>query len=279
MKVLKKDIIFYSEWYSDLYPEDEEIFWWLDKGNGEFFDSDELIDDFDYEDNDDIQKSGNFIKLPFADCLDLIKDYIEEKNLSSLKSKIQQITTNKNKCFTVAFRIAIEAAGDIEDNWYSYFESKLDAIADQWAEENNISFYVPFDSDLKVDLEELKANCVMEFDDDIKTGVWLDKSDYHIIQSNNSDENYIGIERIDEKDIIKSFIKMTYPDKTDSEITDLINDADSFYDFLEENDADEEYEEYKDLKVSEYAISWCKSNNILYFVKSGEPSKRKAGDG
>lgn len=82
----------------------------------------ELINDFGYEDNEDIQKSGNFVKLPLVDCLDLIKGYIEENNLSSLKSKIQQLTANGNKCFTVAFRIAIEAAGDIEDNRYSYFE-------------------------------------------------------------------------------------------------------------------------------------------------------------
>ena len=283
MKVDIKDIKDYAEWFSDLYPEDEECFYWLDKENTEIFDSDSLIDDFGYESNENIERSSYFIKLPLIDCLLLEKEFISSFGLAEIEDEIIKVSKKKDVCYTVAFRIVLEVSEETENAWYDYLEKKMTEICNKWANDNGVEFYKQYDEDRTIDIELIKNSIVYDSESDNDnepqtTVSFFDKlscdiiyeTDVNDIEKSEPDmsDRFINLSIINETELMKSF----FADNSDGEEAGDNNFEEFFYEWLDEKSLEDEFDEYKDEILNEAALKFCKENGIKYKVVTNEPS-------
>ncbi len=310
MKIDLSDAAFYSIWNSEKELK-YEVNNWLEKSSFQFFYTGILIDEFGYKDYAEIEASGHFIPVFKTDIVALKKEYVSRflyKEAADEILMIMEHNKNKHSNFTgydVAFNIFCEEHEDIYDDYWNYERCQRIKGAEKWCRENDIPYYVPYDAELKFDLNN--SYCFALYYKDSKlsySDYWLDKKDFHIVPSSYIQSVYGHINNfdiIDSGQFVKLFRKEVIEMEKEYVAIYLLQDAqkliemfleenkdcsyeDAFFNFISKNTLKKDWEEYKQSQLIQEAKQWCVKNNIPYYISKDIPDHlgsklSQSGDG
>lgn len=297
MKVDLLNAAFCGEWCSE--EEKFEITYWFEKSSFQFFYTGKLIDEFGYKDCAEIESSGHFIPVFKTDIITLQKDFIANYHNKEIEETINNIIEKDNYGYDlgyeVAFRILTQDFPEYDDfakEYYAFEKKQLKKDAEKWCRENNIPYYVPYDEELKVDLNYL-CRFVLYYKDD-KFGYtehWLDKKNFHIIGSSRVRANY-GYQNNSEilksgqfvqlfkREVIemeKEYVAICHGWEMEKAIEMFLKEnkecsfEDAFCEFVSNTELRKSWNEYMQSQLIKEAKQWCIENNIPYFIPKDKP--------
>ena len=137
MKININDVLYYGRHYTDT---SSEPYWWFSKDDYQIYSSENLIKEYSYKDTDDILQSEYFIPLFQTDIIELEKEFLAEYNSKPLQAKTENLVTQSNGNFDLAFKTLIEVEEGMSENWYGFERKKLYNDAVNWCQKHNIKY-------------------------------------------------------------------------------------------------------------------------------------------
>ena len=121
----------YGRFYSDL---EEHTKWWFCTTDYKVYETEEIIAQFSYENQEMIAASDTFLPLFRTDIIALEKEFLEEFAYEG------DFVCEDSSNFDLSFKIHIEDF--LEREWYAFEKEQLCKDAVKWCEENGIPYRI-----------------------------------------------------------------------------------------------------------------------------------------
>ena len=121
----------YGRFYSDL---EEHTKWWFCTTDYKVYETEEIIAQFSYENQEMIAASDTFLPLFRTDIIALEKEFLEEFAYEG------DFVCEDSSNFDLSFKIYIEDF--LEREWYAFESDRLCKDAVKWCKENGIPYRI-----------------------------------------------------------------------------------------------------------------------------------------
>ena len=129
------DIIYYGRYYS-CENEKKETMWWYNCVTNKVYSTQELVDNFSFNNQDNIMQSNNYIPLFKTDVIELEKVFLNQ----FYPRLVKIVYNNSLNCdYDISFKRVIER-NNLQREWFEYEKSQLRKDAIEWCCKNNLPY-------------------------------------------------------------------------------------------------------------------------------------------
>ena len=129
-------IIYYGRYYS-FEDETNENLWWFNRDDLEVYSTQKLIDEYSFNNIDEIVLSDRYIRLFKTDIITVEKSFMCQYYP---RYAIMVLENSRKNDYDISFKTFIDE-NNLTREWFEYEKAKLLEDAIDWCNENAIIFY------------------------------------------------------------------------------------------------------------------------------------------